>query len=98
MNIGIPTIRQQILRLRAHFGSKGLANKYAIGEVLLRSGLFSADQMEHHGKILAASHILSSGPPQDRLLKRLADNEEVLLGVRNLLTEAVQASHRIAPA
>lgn len=98
MNIDIPTIRQQILRLRAHFGSKGLANKYAIGEVLLRSGLFSADQMEHHGKILAASHILSSGPPQDRLLKRLADNEEVLLGVRNLLTEAVQASHRIAPA
>ena len=98
MNIGIATICQFILRLLAHFGRNGLANKFAIGEVLLRSGLFSAEQMEHHGKNLAASHGLSSGRPQDRLLKRLDDNEAVLISVRDLLTEAVQASRRIAPA
>ena len=97
-NIGSTTLRQRMLRLRAYFGNSSPAKKYAAGEAPLRSGLFSADQMEHHGKALAASHTLSTGRPQDRLLKRLADNEEVLLGVRNLLTQAVQANLRIAPA
>jgi len=38
------------------------------------------------------------GTRSDRLLKRLADNEGVLLEVRNLLTEAVTAGRRITPA
>ena len=41
---------------------------------------------------------MSLGRPQGRLLKRLADNKTVLIGVRNLLTEAVKASRRITPA
>ncbi len=98
MNISITTIRHLLLRLRARLGNTNPAQKYASGEPPLRSGLFTADQMEHHGKALAASHTLISGTPQDRLLKRLADNENILLGVRDLLTEAVQASRRIAPA
>jgi cellobiose phosphorylase len=60
--------------------------------------LFSADQMKQHGKILAGSHQLSPGGPQGRLLKRLAENQAVLIGVRNLLIEAVQANRRITPA
>ena len=60
--------------------------------------MFSADQMEQHGKTLAGSHKLSPGRPRDRLLTRLAENEGVLLGVRNLLTEAVKADRRITPA
>jgi cellobiose phosphorylase len=60
--------------------------------------LFSADQMEQHGKTLAGSHQLSSGRPQGRLLQRLAENKAVLIGVRNLLTEAVRANRRITPA
>jgi hypothetical protein len=60
--------------------------------------LFSADQMQQHGKILAASHQLSPGRPQGRLLNRLAENKAVLIGVRNLLTEAVKANRRITPA
>jgi hypothetical protein len=98
MNIGTTTIRRLALRLRLLPGGNSPAQHYAAGEPPLRSGLFSADQMEHHGKALAASHTLISGRPQDRLLKRLAENEEVLQGVRNLLTEAVQANRRIAPA
>ena len=98
MNIGITTIRRLALRLRTRLGGRNPAQHYGAGEPPLRSGLFSADQMEHHGKALAASHTLSSKRHQDRLLKRLADNEEVLLGVRDLLTEAVQANRRIAPA
>ena len=98
MKNSIITIRHLFLRLQARLGANSSARQYAAGEAPLRSGLFSADQMEHHGKALAASHALSAEPHQDRLLKRLADNEHVLLQVRDLLTEAVRANRRIAPA
>jgi len=54
--------------------------------------------MEQHGKTLAGSHTLSSGHVPDRLLTRLAENERLLVGVQNLLTEAVKANRRITPA
>ena len=98
MELSGKTIRQGLLRLRARLGGNGTAQKYVVVEPPLRSELFSADQMEHHGKVLAHSHKLSPGRPRDRLLKRLAENEGVLLGVRNLLTEAVKTDRRITPA
>src|SRR5437588_595240 len=58
----------------------------------------NSDQMKLHGKTLAASHQLSPERPRDRLLTRLVENEDVLLGVRSLLTEAVQANRRLTPA
>jgi cyclic beta-1,2-glucan synthetase len=64
----------------------------------LRSELFSADQMELHGKALAASHRLARGRNTDLLLPRLAANEEVLVGVCKLLTVAVTAKQRVTPA
>jgi len=64
----------------------------------LRAELFSADQMEQHGKALAASHKLAPGRAPDRLLARLAANESALVGVCSLLTEAVTENRRIAPA
>src|SRR4029077_15056720 len=64
----------------------------------LRSELFSADQMEQHGKSLAASHTLTSRRSPDQLLPRLAANEGVLIGACNLLTAAVTANRRITPA
>jgi cellobiose phosphorylase len=64
----------------------------------LRSELFSADQMEQHGKSLAASHTLTPRRGADQLLPRLAANESVLVGACNLLTAAVTANRRITPA
>jgi cellobiose phosphorylase len=64
----------------------------------LRAELFSADQMEQHGKALAAAHALSRSGRRDRLLQRLADNERVLIGSCDLLTAAVKAQRPIAPA
>ena len=64
----------------------------------LRAELFSADQMEHHGKALAAAHVLSKSRPQNRLLRRLDENEQVLAETSNLLTAAVKSERRIAPA
>src|SRR4030065_320680 len=54
--------------------------------------------MEEHGKTIADSHTLSPGHARDQLLTRLADNEDLLIGVQNLLTEAVTANRRITPA
>jgi cellobiose phosphorylase len=75
-----------------------LAKKFAGDEPPLRSELFSREQMMQHGKTLAGSHKLGPRGVPDRLLTRLAENEGVLVGACNLLTTAVKANRRIAPA
>ena len=64
----------------------------------LRAELFSAEQMEQHGRALAGSHVLETVPAKDRLLARLDANERVLVNVCALLTEAVASKQRITPA
>ncbi len=76
----------------------GGARKASHDESPLRSDLFSADQMEQHGKVLAGSHQVRSGRARDRLLARLAENEALLLDVHKLLTLDVKADRRVTPA
>ena len=64
----------------------------------LRAELFSREQMEQHGKVLAGSHRLSPKRRSNELLSRLAGNETLLTAVRTLLTEAVNDDRRITPA
>ncbi len=64
----------------------------------MRAELFSAEQMELHGKALAGLHGLAIGRAPDLLLSRLADNEKTLVGVCTLLTQEVSAKSRITPA
>ena len=64
----------------------------------LRSELFSANQMEQHGRILAGIHRIKSGHHQDQLLGRLSENEQLLLEVYTLLSDDVKADQRITPA
>ena len=64
----------------------------------LRSELFSADQMELHGRSLAATHLLVPGRAPDKLLARLAGNEGVLVRVCRILTVAIEAKRRVTPA
>ncbi|MGO9414911.1 MAG: GH36-type glycosyl hydrolase domain-containing protein [Syntrophobacteraceae bacterium] len=87
----LPKLRESIL-------GTSLAKKCAVCEPPLRSELFSSDQMEQHGKALAALHKLSPEYPPDQLLARLADNEGVLAGTRSLLIEAITTGRRITPA
>ena len=98
MKISSKTVRGTFSRMWARLCEKDLAQKYAGDELSLRSELFSDDQMEQHGKILAGEHQLKPGRPRDRLLARLAENESLLLEVHNLLTEHVKADRRITPA
>jgi cyclic beta-1,2-glucan synthetase len=98
MMVSSTTVRGAFFHMWARLRGSDTARKYASDELPLRSELFSADQMDQHGKILAGVHRLKPGRPRDRLLARLAENESLLLEVHNLLTEAVKADRRITPA
>lgn len=74
------------------------SEKYADERPPLRSELFTEEQLEHHARGLAAKHMLISEHPSEQLLKRLAENEKILLEVHALLTDAVKDNNRIAPA
>ena len=65
-------------QLQARLGINWLARLPAEEEAPLRAELFSTDQMEQHGKALAATHRLAPGRAPDQLLARLAANEKVL--------------------
>ena len=93
-----PTILAKMYHLWEDFRRNSLAQKSAGDEMPLRSELFSSYQMEEHGKTLAGMHILRVDHTPERLLTRLAENDSVLLEVRDLLIEVVKENLRITPA
>ena len=92
------TIHEGLLRWRQRLTGHGLTAPVIGDEPPLRSELFSAVQMEEHGRRLAESHGLMPGHPPDRLLARLTENETLLVSVCRRLMVAVTAHRRIAPA
>ncbi|CAG1013497.1 cyclic beta-1,2-glucan synthetase [Burkholderiaceae bacterium] len=89
-------------RVHSLVGLPGL-DKHPVGgaaadEAPLRSELFTADQMEQHGKGLAASHELTFGRAADRLLPRLSANESVLVNTCQLLAQHTDPRLRVTPA
>ncbi|MEO7393826.1 MAG: cyclic beta 1-2 glucan synthetase, partial [Chitinophagaceae bacterium] len=72
--------------------------KYANEKSPLRSELFSSEQMQQYAIKLARSHKLTEGKSSEQLLKRLSENEDVLLDVHGLLTNTAREKKRIAPA
>jgi len=67
-------------------------------ELPLRAELLSRDQMQQHGRTLAASHKLTAKHPSERLLARLIENENALAETCDLLVSAVKEARLIAPA
>ncbi len=67
-------------------------------ESLLRSELFSAQQMAEHGTLLASQHRLSPLSASDTLLPRLADNEATLSTTCAAFASAQPTSGRVTPA
>ena len=65
---------------------------------LLRSELFSIEQLKRHAVMLAGQHRIDPRPGPDRLLPRLAENEEVLLAAYNVVTAAVAEEQRLVAA
>jgi len=65
---------------------------------LLRSELFSIDQLKRHAVELAGRHKIAPRPGPDRLLPRLTDNERVLQSAYEVVTAAAKPGQRIVPA
>jgi cellobiose phosphorylase len=85
-------------RLIAVFEQRAPIPTLEEAEQPLRAQLFSAEQMERHGRALARAHQCTEKRATDRLIARLADNRRVLEQARLLSTEAAQANRRITPA
>ena len=99
MKVIKPKINESLSFLKAQLNENSLNKKFANGELPLRAELFSADQMEQHGKILASTHtLISESQSNQKLLKRLAENEEFLFEVHDLLTDTVKAKRAITHA
>jgi hypothetical protein len=84
-------------RLERHLEERGEADRAHAAEPPLRSELFSADQMEQHGLRLASADRLTPGRVPERLLARMAANEQVLIKTCGMLTTAVTAKPRVTP-
>jgi cyclic beta-1,2-glucan synthetase len=67
-------------------------------ELPLRAELFSALQMEQHGRVLAKAHKLNPAHSPDTLLARLADNETTIIHACSRLTDAIKAGRQVTPA
>jgi hypothetical protein len=78
--------------------SENLFEKYGAEKEPLRSELFTLQQMEQHARSLAGRHILAKAKPSERMLKRLGDNERILMEVHSLLTEEVKEGNTVDPA
>ena len=73
-------------------------DKYANERPPLRAELFTEEQLKLHAKAISNKHELILGHPIELLLKRLADNENILLEVHAKLTDVVSNKERIVPA
>ena len=91
-------IQEFLTQLRISFLGDSLMHKYDNERAPLRSELFSLEQLEQYARTLAKNHAITSERTSEQLLKRLADNEEILLEVHNLLTESAKENIRITPA
>ena len=65
---------------------------------LLRSELFSIEQLKRHAATLAAQHKITRDTIPDKLLPRLTDNERILLAAYNVVTSAAALGQQLVPA
>jgi cyclic beta-1,2-glucan synthetase len=98
LNIGSLLDLLKLRRLRAYRRRRAAARSRPEQEPALRSELFSAEQMERHGRELAGQHRLRERASTDLLLERLADNEAVITHTCERLTQATRRKRRITPA
>jgi cyclic beta-1,2-glucan synthetase len=98
LKVNITPIQEFISQLRISFLGDDLMHKYDDEKAPIRSELFSLEQLESYARGLAKTHQLTIDKPSEQLLKRLAENEEILLEVHNLLTASAKENKRITPA
>ena len=97
MKLSAKKIRLGIEKLKARIGVDGLFREFG-NDLPLRSELFNVAQLEQHAEALAEWHVIDPRHGPDRLLARLADNENILLEAYKLVAEALDHDRRISPA
>ncbi|HJT96735.1 MAG TPA: cyclic beta 1-2 glucan synthetase, partial [Rhodanobacteraceae bacterium] len=96
MNDSLKKYRDGFVRLLA--GARYKRKRIEATESPLRAELFSAEQMDEHGRTLAAFHRVQAGRGRNRLLARLDENEIVLIDTCALLSTAIRENRRVTPA
>ena len=97
MNAARIMMRKSLLSMRSLVRNR-FAKAYKHAEPPLRAELLSRDQMRQHGRVLADSHKVVTKRAPEQLLARLTENEGILDETCRLLSSAVMANRRIAPA
>ncbi|MFX8343312.1 hypothetical protein ABTL58_19605, partial [Acinetobacter baumannii] len=65
----------------------------------IREELFSLERLENHARSLAAAQPVAPGPRSGRpLTRRLADNQQRLVGAYQTLSAAAAAGEEVTPA
>ena len=98
MKVNTNTLGELLSPLRQYFQKDSFTRKDVNERPPLRAALFSIEQMEQHAGRLAHSHQLSNKHAPEMLLKRLAENEEILFRVTTLLQTAVREKTLVMPA
>ena len=78
-------LRRPLRYLKMRMARFGSEQKVADDELPLRGELFTTDHMKLHGQALADSHELSSERASNRLMRRLWENESLLIDARDFL-------------
>ncbi|HZY78783.1 MAG TPA: glucoamylase family protein, partial [Cyclobacteriaceae bacterium] len=98
MKVKTNAIDELFSPLRQYFQKDGINREEVNEKPPLRSELFSTEQMEQHAMQLATSHVITHEESPEQLLKRLAENEEILNRVTALLQDTVREKKTITPA
>ena len=97
MKVKNTQVFEMLARMRKYYQKRNTSFNSTVTDPI-RSDLYNYHQMKNHAVIVARSHEIEKGKKNDRLLKRLDDNEKTLIEVRNLLVESIQSDQTITPA
>lgn len=98
MKVKSNAIDELLSPLRQYFEKDRLNREDVNEKPPLRSELFSTEQMDQHATQLATSQVVTYELAPEQLLKRLAENEEILIRVTALLQDTVREKKTITPA
>ena len=85
----IAKFKKNVIEPFFSIGSNGTDNE----SLPLRAEIYTEEQLDQHARTLARRHTLITKEPSEQLLKRLAENESILLEVHSNLTENVKQNN-----
>lgn len=98
MKVSVPAIEELLSPLLVNTTKDNFTRKGVAENPPLRAELYSTEQMEHHAQQLAIHHVVTFNQSTEQLLKRLAENENILFHVNELLLTVLKEKKTITPA